>query len=66
MRGSTPKLSLVSIYKIYIAIDERSKSPTTSAIEYILYISHSLTRVLVSNKPIIVETTIIAKILYNL
>ena len=55
VRGSTPKLSLVVAYKIYINIRYSARRlPTINTTEYMLYVSRSLARVLVSSKTIIV------------
>lgn len=66
-RGSITEPSLGSIYKIYITnIYRANLAFTTSTIGYILYVPHLLARVLISSKPILVESKVLIKTLYNL
>jgi hypothetical protein len=62
---SISKLSLEGIYKTYIAIVCRTiKVPTASAIECMLCMLRLLARVLVSSKPIIVESKALIETLH--
>jgi hypothetical protein len=61
------KLSLEGIYKTHIATVCRTiKVPTTSAIEYMLYMLRLLARILVSSKPATVESKALIETLHQL
>jgi hypothetical protein len=61
------ELSLEGMCKTHVATVCRTvKVPTTSAIECMLCVLHLLARILVSSKPVIVESKVLIETLHQL